>query len=292
MYTGFFLEVLAYTGQFAYRVVAVTGHWFKNRELFASSFGKGVLINAEINLVKSGIVSFKKIRSIIKNYLCFESRFVLENIWIRKNSEQHIIQAFDPYDLNCLQRILSNGNYVIATPHNSSLYMLVALVSKLNHQAFFLVMNPLMHNLKNPAPVQKSMLKLFSLWTKYQKFIFMEDGDVFDQSCTVLKSGQSLIIAPDVPSTSVKKVYVDFMGRRTEVAAGTAVMAKKCHVPVLVVVPWAKNCIEPYRLNIKIIYAYDIDRCMCEIFNFFQDGIQINPACWSGWLYWDRMNHE
>lgn len=288
MYLGFFLEILAYTGKFAYRVISITGHWFRSREVFASTFGKGVLINAEINLEKSGVVAFNKIGSIIKEYLCFESRFVLENIWIRKKFGKYIIQAFDPADLKQFKKKINNGSYVIATPHNSSLYMLVALVSQLNQSAFFLVMNPFSLNLKRPTPVQKSLLKLFSVWPKHQEFVFLEDSDVFDKSCAVLKSGKSLIIAPDTPSSSEKKVTISFMGKSREVAAGTAVMAKRCQVPVMVVVPWAESCIDPYKLNIKIIAAEEISQCMCEVFDFFQAGIEMNPACWSGWLYWDN----
>ncbi len=292
IYIDIFLEILAYAGKFAYYVVSLTGNWFRSHEVFASTFEEGVLKNAEINLEKSGIVALNKIRPILKEYLYFESRFALENVWIRKNYSRQIIQAFDQTDLKHFKKFFQNGNYIVAIPHNTAIYMLVSLVAQLKESAPILVTNPLSFNIKKPTPVQKSIIKLFSVWPKHQELLFIEKGNIFDRSCAVLKSGKSLIIAPDTPFTSKKKVYINFMGRKTEVGPGAAVMAQRCKVPVMAVVPWAKNCTDPYKLNIKIIDAKDISKCMCDIFNFFQTTIEMNPACWSGWLYWDKLNHR
>ena len=293
-YLFLFLEVAACTGSFAYKLLDSTGHRFRSREIYASIFAKGVLKKAEKNLKNSKLFPVSSIKDIVKSYLRFESRFALENIWIRKNSERRIKGAFNTKDLENLKGLLDGGQFVIATPHNVSLYMLVALIHSLGHGAAFMVMNPLANKIDHPTPLHKSLFKLFPKWGGFQDFVFIQDGDVFKRSVNVLNSAKSLIIAPDVPSSSENKVQIDFMGKKTLVSAGTAVLAQRCQVPILVVVPWADSCSEPYHLAVNIVESpqdNDISQCMGDIFTHFQTGIARNPACWSGWLYWDAMDH-
>ena len=293
LYLFFFLEMAAFTGRFAYCFIRYTGHFFRTRDLYASTFERGVLKKAERHLKKSGLVAESGIKQVLRDYLCFETRFALENIWIRKNAKQQITGAFDVADMTKLKDLLDRGQFIIATPHNASLYSLVALVYHLGHGAPFMVMNPLGQTIPYPTPLQKSLFRLFPDWAGYQEFIFIQDGDVFKRSADGLESGSSLIIAPDAPSCSEKSVQIDFLGGRSSVAAGVAVLAHRCNVPVLVVVPWAEHCFQPYHLDLKIVDPQqDAALCMDEIFAHFQTGITRNPACWSGWLYWDAMENN
>ncbi|MBF0257637.1 MAG: hypothetical protein HQK62_02180 [Desulfamplus sp.] len=298
IYIGFLLEIASYAGRCAYRFIDVTGHWFRSREFFASTFERGVLKNAEINLKKHGVADDDNVDSVIKDYLKFESRFALENIWIRKNDSSKIIKSFDCTDVKELKDLLKKRNFIIVTPHTPALYMLVSLITKLGHDASFVVMNPFLNVGKQITPAQKTILKLFSRWTEFQKFIFMENGEVFERCTKYLQSGNSIIMAPDTPSDAPQKVPVDFMQYKTMVAPGAAVISQKYRIPILAVTPWAENINVPFRLNIKVIepenadnITEEIQSIMNQIFNSFEVSIRLNPAFWHGWLYWHYMEH-
>jgi lauroyl/myristoyl acyltransferase len=293
LYLGVGLELAAYTGKSAYWFVNKTGHFFRSWDVFASTLGKrGVLNEAQKNIKMAEVVMPGTEKIIIRDYLKFESRFALENIWIRKKAKKFIKGAFEPDHINKLQKMLENRQFIIATPHTSALYVFVSLVKTLGHDAPFVVMNPLAVPIKNPAPFQRILLRLFPKWSEANEFVFMQDNNVFERCKKVLQSGRSLIIAPDTPFQSTKNVPVEFLGRKTGVAPGIAVLSEKCKVDVLAVSHWAENSSRPYKLDMRIINSKGVSQCMEDIFQFFQTAIERNPACWNGWLYWEQMDHK
>ena len=293
LYLGVGLELASYTGKSAYPFVSRTGHFFRSPEVFASTLGRrGVLKEAQKNLKIAGIAVPGTEEAIIRDYLGFEARFALENIWIRKNIQKYIIGAFEAGHIEELKKKLENRQFIITTLHTSALYAFVSLVKILGQDAPFVVMNPSASPIKRPAPFQKSLLKLFSRWPETNEFVFMQDGNVFERCKRILQSGRSLIIAPDTPSRSTRNVQVEFMGRKTGIAPGVASLSRECKVDVLAVSHWAENCTCPYQLDMSIIDSKDVSRCMIDIFRFFQTSIEHNPACWNGWLYWKQMDHK
>ena len=293
LYLGVGLELASYSGKSAYKFVSRTGHFFRSQDVFASTLGKrGVLKAARENLKMAGFSARGKKEAVIRDYLKFESRFALENIWIRKNVQKHIMGAFESDHIECLKKKLENRQFIIATLHTSALYVFVSMIKSLGYDVPFVVMNPLASPIKNPAPFQKSLLRLFPRWSETNEFVFMQDGNVLERCKKILESGRSLIIAPDTPFHSTKNVQVEFMGRKTGVASGIAFLSRKCNVDVLAVSHWAENCTCPYKLDMTIIDSKDVSQCMKDIFRFFQTSIERSPACWNGWLYWDQMDHK
>lgn len=266
----------------AYRFIAATGRSFRSR---------GLLKNAEANLRQASIRMPTEAVSVIREYLRFETRYVLEDIWLRKNMARNIVAAFHQDDVVRLKQFLQQRNYIITLPHTAC-NTFIGLANIFAQVVVLGSVNPLKMELAKPTPVQKSILRLYSRWLNQPDFVFVEDGSAFSRCCQVLVAGKSLIILADTPFHSEKNVCIDFLGRRTGVAAGAAVLAERCQVPVLAVVPWTADCRRPYRLETKIIEASDIVSRMREIFAFFETFIEQYPACWQGWMYWELMDHK
>ncbi|MCD6389978.1 MAG: hypothetical protein J7L69_11255 [Desulfobulbaceae bacterium] len=266
----------------AYRFIATTGRLFRSR---------GVLKKAEANVRRAGICVTAEASSVIREYLRFETRYVLEDIWLRKNIARKIVAAFRPDDVAGLQQFLKQRNYIITLPHTAC-NTFIGLAHILAQVVVLGSVNPLKMELARPTPIQKTILGLYSRWLTQPEFVFVEDGSAFARCCQVLGAGKSLIILSDTPFHSEQNVCIDFLGRRTGVAAGVAVLAERCKVPILAVVPWAADCCQPYRLETRIIEASDIVSSMRKVFAFFETFIEQYPACWQGWMYWDLMDHE
>ncbi len=293
-YLKFILEFVACFGRPAYRFVDKTGHFFRSEDIFASTIGqRGVLKSAMKNLRDAScIVDNGMERYILKEYLKFESRFALENIWIRRDIKKYILGAFKSDDVEALRKILLNRQFIITTLHTSAMYTFVALIKALGYDAPFVVMNPLAEQISNPSPFQRVLFRLFPKWSEINEFIFLQDGDVMKRCGMAIEAGKSLIIAPDTPFHSNNNVELEFMGQKIGVASGVGFLSKKYKVDVLSVAHWAENSACPYKLDMAIIKVPDITLCMQSIFNFFQKSIERNPACWSGWLYWEQMDHR
>ena len=275
----------------AYRFIAATGGLFRSRDTYASSFSPGVLKTAAANVRKANICPPAEAVSVIREYLFFETRYMLENIWLGKNMARKIAAAFDSESVARLRQHLHNRHYIITLPHTAS-NTFIGLASITSQVVVLGSGNPLKLTLAAPSPVHKTILRLYSRWLSHQEFIFVEDGNAFTQCCQALQAGKSLIITPDTPFHSEQNIGLDFLGRRTGVAAGVAVLAERCKVPILAVVPWAADCRQPYRLETSIIDAGDVASRMRKIFTFFERFIGKYPACWQGWMYWELMDHE
>ncbi|GEM_PF-1380000 len=292
-YLKVLLELIACCGEPAYKFVKMTGHLFRSEDVFASTMGKtGVLKSAVKNLKAAHIVEYGMEKAVINDYTKFESRFALENIWIRKGVKNRIIGAFNSNDVRMLNEILLNRQFIIATLHTSAMYSFVALIKNLGYNIPFVVMNPLAGQITDPSPFQKVLLRLFPRWIQTNEFIFVQEGNVLERCERVINSGRSLIIAPDTPFYSKNNVVVEFMGRKTGVASGAGFLSQKYKLDILSVSHWAEDCTYPYTMDMKIIKPTEVAKNMQKVFSFFQKGIERNPACWNGWLYWDQMDHK
>jgi len=274
-----------------YRFIAATGGLFRSRDVYASSFSPGILKSAENSVRRTGMYGSIESSAIIRKYLRFETRYMLENIWLRDQVDRKIVAAFHPDDVARLRQFVSRRNYILALPHTAS-NTFIGLAATLAPVVVLGSGNPLTLELSHPTPAQKTILRLYTGWLKYQEFIFVSEGDAFARCRQALEAGKSLIITPDTPFHSERNICIDFLGRRTGMAAGVAALAERCRIPILAVVPWAAGCHQPYRLETRIIEVSDIASRMRKLFAFFEPFIEQYPACWQGWMYWDLMDHE
>jgi len=119
--------------------------------------------------------------------------------------------------------------------------------------------------------------------------IYVEDGGVLSKSRAAISSGQSVILAMDVP-TYRDGVRVDLLGLSVMFPTGAARIASECGVPILVAIPWATGCRSRYRIFLKTLQPTDDIRVdTAKMVGYLQDLLTWNPACWNGWLYIDKM---
>lgn len=275
----------------SYSALRFSGAMFRKFEQYDPGMGEaGILLNAIRNITDANIASSHKAKQIIKEYLKFESRFVLENIWIRKQYEQYILKSFHNRDIVLLDNMLKKQNYVIVSAHTSGLYAIVELLRIIEHESPFILMNMLKQPWDKAAPIQRSVIQTIPSWINHQALFFVENGNVVNKSREVLRSGKSVLIAPDVPGYAEKGVSVMFMGKRLISGVGAAILANSCKLPMLMAIPYASRCDESYRIFMKTILPTGDIRCdMTEIYRNMEYLVREYPACWGGWLYLDKM---
>ena len=79
-----------------FHMIAHTGHFFRRWQTYAAWFEPGVLMKALENMTEAGIVPSYRVRAAVQDYLRFESRLVVENIWIRKKNTRKLLRSFSP----------------------------------------------------------------------------------------------------------------------------------------------------------------------------------------------------
>ena len=273
-----------------YYALRTTGSWFRNFSQYASSYEPGVLKRAAHNIEKSTIQTKSSIH-LIKDYLRFETRFVLENIWIRKSRDRYIKKGFNKSDIQALRQLLGRP-HVIVTAHNSGICMLVKLLEILGHQSHFICMNVLNCPRERATPMQRAFQKMWLSWCRTQPMIYVEDGNVLSKSREALSSGHSVILAMDVPGYR-DGVKADLLGLSVMFPTGAARIANECGVPMLVAIPWATGCRSRYRIFLKTFRPTgEIRVDTTKMVGYLQDVLSLNPACWNGWLYIDKMLDE
>ncbi len=286
-----FLEAGALLPPFLlFPVISLTGHFFRRWDTYRAWFEPGVLLKALKNLEESGIVFPHGAKRAVRDYLCFESRLVAENIWIRKN-DRKLAQSFLPSDIALLRDCLQAGPHVIVTAHTSALYPLVALLDTLGFTSPFLCNNALRQPFDKATPLQKNVMKTMSAWRHRQPLFFVEEGKGITKSLAALLSGHSVVVPQDVPGYGGDRgVKVRLFQKEIWSPAGPARLAREAGVPMLLVVGWASRCTEPYRIYLKKLIptgdsAFDM-QCVCE---GIEEAVRRGPSCWGGWLYLDKM---
>ncbi|MBF0468530.1 MAG: hypothetical protein HQK61_06550 [Desulfamplus sp.] len=240
------------------------------------------------NLKDAGLLDSCQIKEVIKEYLRFETRFVMENIWLRRQHRQHVMQSFNQSDINNFKKMVCRENCVIVTAHFSGLMEIVELSRLTGCPATLIAANTMTQPWSCATPVQRSMIMLYRSWMNHQPLIFSDEENMMEKSYNVLLSKKSMIVAADVPG--YKGVQVPMFGKSLWVPAGPAIMAWKCNVPILVAIPWASAFDKPYRIFLrKIPASNDMNAVMAKIFEYIETVVRLNPAGWNGWLYLHRM---
>lgn len=275
----------------AYDILPATGHLFRKWNTYDSGMKESAILMRALENIKDVVVlPRQRIRKTIEEYLRFESRFVIENIWLRKKHHRYILKCFRQADVDALKGFVRQRSYVIVTAHTSCIYMTSGLLHAVGHPNQFILMKMLNQSWNTASPLQRSALCTIPSWMNYQPLIFVEDGDSVGRGQTAIRAGQSIVIAPDVPGYDQRGVTVTLLGKQIRTGAGAAKIANKCGVPILIAIPWAVDCTEPYRIYFKEIKpSGNVASDMNTIYQAMETAIRFNPACWSGWLFLHRM---
>ena len=272
-----------------FRLVSRTGYFFRRWETYAAWFEPGVLLKAMKSMKESHIAFPCGVKAAVRDYLCFESRMVAENIWIRKNDPK-LLNCFFPPHISRLREYLNSGPYVIVTAHTSALYSLVALLDRLGFTSPFLCNNPLRQRPETATPLQKNVMRTMAAWISRQPLFFVEEGEGFRKSLAAIKSGRSVVVAQDVPGYSERGVRVRLFDKTIRSPAGPAKLAQQAGVSMLPAVGWASDCREPYRIFLKELVPTGnpvVD--MQAVCKGIEQAVTKGPSCWGGWLYLDKM---
>jgi lauroyl/myristoyl acyltransferase len=272
----------------SYRILPITGHLFRDFSSYSIGDGPGVLVRAAHNMDAASIKPACNIKDMIDEYLRFESRFVMENIWIRDNYSQYLKRSYDIKDVLALRKRLFEQNYIIVTAHFSGVGSIVEMVRILGHKSNFIALHPMNLPWDKATPIQRSTALLYKSWSKRQPMIFLNESNPMGKIRTIIRSEQSVMLAADVPGYRGAKVSM--FGKSIWVPTGAAKMAWQCNVPILVAIPWASACDKPYNIFLRTIPASrDYDAVMSKIFEHIETVVRLNPAGWNGWLYFHKM---
>ncbi|MBF0210060.1 MAG: hypothetical protein HQK68_04145 [Desulfamplus sp.] len=279
----------------AYRLMFKTGDKFRDWATYPSGTDEpGALVRASKNLESANICEPDEIKNVISELLYFESRFVMENIWIKNRDCQKIIKSFNLDDVNRLKEVLGSNVYVIATIHTVALYIFVALINILNHKSLFLIANHEKYSWRYSSPLVTSSMQMIKGWKEYQEFIFPDSKDVMRLSKDAINSGSSLVLCMDTPGYP-NGVKAELLGKHITAPAGSAILSKDCNTPILLAIPYATDIYKPYKIFLKVFEPVkqesknDIEPVLQAMFKEAEPIIRSNPACWSGWFYIDSM---
>ncbi len=277
----------------AYSILPLTGHLFRNFNDYACGYEPGALSRAARSMERVKILPSGHIRETLREYLRFETRYVMENIWIRREKKQHVLKSFWAGDIRKLEKYTASRNYIIVTAHFSGLLSIVELLRISGYSSPLVAANVFRQSWENAKPIQRSMLLLYQSWIKRQPLLFSDDRNLMKKACLSAENGQSVIIAADVPGYQDRGVKITLFGNPVWVPAGAAKLAKECDIPILVALPWTSACHRPYSIFLKTIYPVsDIHQTSSLIFSSIEEIVRKNPANWNGWLYLDQMFAE
>ncbi len=287
-----FLRYLAVSPPpYAYLPLVCSGHLFRDWDDYPSGLlNRQALRAATASLQDVLHCSAAEAQTMVTDYLRFESRFVLENFWIKNQQRSYIRRAFVAADVERLTAMLKKKNAVVVTAHTSGLYALVELLRIQGLATGFVLMNTARKPLEEAEPIQLGVIDLLPEWQKRQRLLYVEDGRTMDACRELLNSGESVVIAPDVPGYLGRGAVVPFFGKEVWTAVGAAVMAADTHTPIIVAVPVAGSCRYPYNLYIEEIDPVgDSSQIMSRIYAAFETAIRPALSCWSGWLFWQEI---
>jgi lauroyl/myristoyl acyltransferase len=245
-------------------------------------------MRAHENLANAPFITNRQIPDIIKEYLRFESRFVIESAWLRRHKNKYTHQAFCLHDLAKLKQALAKGPHIIVTAHTGNIYLNCDIVNQLRPGTPIVSMDMTSLNAKHATPLQKRAVKAFSVWKQRQTHITLNSGQVMPRCRKLLETGQSLMIAPDTHYSGKHAMSTSFAGFDDfKVGPGAAVLSQEFNLPMLIVIPWAAHSDAPYKIKLKTIAPeLSVKEKMEDYFSTLEQIIQQNPACWSGWLYY------
>ena len=276
----------------AYRLLPLLGNRFRNFKTYPSAYEEGVLMRGIENLKRTKNYSDAGAKKIIKEYLKYETRFLIENVWIKKRATKKIQNCFCSYDIDLLYRTLRSDTYLIATAHTSGIFLLIALLDALNLTTPFICMNMMNMPWEKATPFQRACQDMWVYWTKFQPLMYVDEGNTIQKSRDILRSNRSLALACDVPQ-HLRGGVVRLFNLKVRIPFGASRLANESQKPILVAIPWTDKVINPYRIYMtKIFPSGNIKQDMKFIMEDMECAINKNPSCWNGWLYLDRMMVE
>lgn len=290
-FTSFLKFFAIFSPPLAYLPLRFTGHLFRNRDNYPSGLlNRKALRSASTSLRAVLPCTARAANAIVTDYLRFESRFVLENFWIKNQQSENILRSFDAIDVKRLTAILREKNAVVVTAHTSGLYSLVELLRIQGFETGFVLMNTARKPIEEAEPIQLGVIELLPEWEKRQRLIYVEDNPTVDVCRELLNRGISVVIAPDVPGYVNRGVVVPFFGKEVWTAVGAAKMAGDTGLPIIVAVPIARHCCQPYKIFIQEIdVGGNLCQVMSRIYAAFEEAISSALSCWSGWLFWQEI---
>ena len=265
-----------------YKILLKTGHWFRNWKTYSAANGfPGILYHAEENLKTLLNISPTMAKNILHQFLAFESRYILENNWIKTKNEKNIKNAFNQAAIEQLKIHLQNRQAIICTMHSANLCLVGALLHIIGHHiTFMLAIIP--EAIPNGAnPLHQNGIRMIMEWKEWQSLVPAN----MQAARQALSNGASLILASDTPGYNQKGVLVTLFGQRFWVPVGAAKLAQEFQLPLFVAIPWAKDVTSRYDLVIQEIdTSGTLQDVMARVFQVAEQAILKNPSCWMGWL--------
>lgn len=264
-----------------------TGHWFRDwRTYSCATASAGVLFNAIRNIQNLMGISQKKATAIISTFLSFESRYVLENNWLKNHNEAYILSSFTTKAKRELQSKLINKQTVICTLHSANLFTMGALIHSMQIPLSFMVAIIPESMPDGTNPLHENGIRMLMKWQKWQSLIPAN----MQAARAALKDGNSIVMAVDTPGYKDRGVIVNLFNQQIWVPVGAAKLAQEFNLPIIVAIPWASSVTSLYEVDIEVIDTSGTPhKVMQQIFLAAEKTILKNPACWMGWLCLEQM---
>lgn len=273
-----------------YYLLPITGHWFRNWQTYsAATASKGILFHAVENLQKSLGVTQEKAKQILQDFLCFESRYVLENNWISEWNTQRLRTSFTSEAKKALNASVFSRQAIVCTLHSANLFTLAALLYLL-HKNLTMMLAIIPNEM--PAgtnPLHENGIRMIMSWKEWQPLIPAN----METARKTLRAGNSLFLAPDTPGYREKGVMVNLFNQVIWVPVGAAKLAQEFDLPIIAAIPWAPGLTSNYEVVIQEIdTSGTLQQVMQRIFQVAEQAILQNPSCWLGWLCLHQMTKD
>lgn len=271
-----------------YGLLKSTGHLFRNWKTYsAATASPGVLLTATENIERYLDLSPEAAHKILSDFLCFESRYVLENNWIKSRKMSYITASFNlQAQTSLLEKVSKHKQMIICTLHSANLFAMGSLLYLKGIDIHFMlaVIPDAMPDGTNP--LHENGIRMIMQWKNWQPLIPAEMASARE----VISQGHSLLLAPDTPGYKDRGAIISLFDQPIWVPVGAAKLAQEFRLPLIVAIPWAPSITSLYEVDVdEIDTSGTLQEVMQRIFLTAERTILKNPACWMGWLCLDQM---
>ncbi|MEZ0328623.1 MAG: hypothetical protein ABWK15_03540 [Dissulfuribacterales bacterium] len=271
-----------------YKLLSLTGSWFRNWQAYSAATAyPGVLLTAVQNLQRYCNIPQKKAQKIIVDFLRFESRYVLENNWIKSRKMSYITASFNlQAQTSLLEKVSKHRQMIICTLHSANLFTMGSLLYLKGIDTHFMVavIPDVMPDGTNP--LHENGIRMIMQWKNWQPLI---PADI-SSARKVIEQGHSLFLAPDTPGYKDRGAIIALFDQPIWVPVGAAKLAQEFRLPLIVAIPWAPSITSLYEVDVnEIDTSGTLQEVMQRIFSTAEKTILKNPACWMGWLCLNQM---
>lgn len=290
----YFEYILRITSYFpppaCYSILPITGHWFRDWKTYsAATASKGVLFHAVENLQKCLGTTQEQAKEILRDFLQFESRYILENYWLKTWDTQKLKASFSFQAQEALNASIFTRQTIVCTLHSANLFVLAALLYLLHKNLTMLVAIIPTSMPAGTNPLHENGIRMLMSWKNRQPLIPAN----IQTARKTLQKGNSLLLAPDVPGYKDKGVVITIFDQSIWVPVGAAKLAQEFDLPIIVAIPWARSLTSKYEVIVQEIDSDGtLQQVMQRIFHVAEQAILKNPTCWMGWLYLNQMIKE